>query len=544
MFQNKGRQTELGNKSKAVLRARPSQVKQEGHVNSSRVENGFEPKKQTRQKLERWEVHEELAKGSFGVVRRVVDKDTGEAYAMKEVNLKGMNRADRQEAIDEARILASVNCGYITQHYDSFIENEKLYIVMELADKGSLRSLIKARNGKGLPEETVWKFFIQSLLAVNHLHGRKIIHRDIKSMNLFLSESDDIVLGDLGIARALGDDTHFCHTLLGTPYYLSPELCEDRPYNEKSDVWALGVVLYEMCMGAYPFTAVSEGALVKKILRGVYPPVRGYSPQVVEVVKQCLTYDFRRRPDTNALLRLPAVQAKAAALRLPLRAPPARRQRPRKAAPEAAPKADDERAGAAKADSRERRQSDGVQREGHGAEGAPVGAPRSRGAPRAPPPAAEGDDWPAPAEERNRGRGGDAAGEMPPMRTAGARRERHEGAPYGESPDELAHEMDRKMQLQREAELRSAAAAAAGAAYARGHHPAQRNHLGSFFKDEPAEESYDWPRPGHHGEDGDFDPPTAGCKQAPESRSGPFAYDAEERRRPSARRKDADERLW
>lgn len=121
---------------------------------------------------------------------------------------------------------------------------------------------------------------LQALLAVNHLHSKKIIHRDIKSLNLFLTESGDIMLGDLGIARAMSENTHFLKSLVGTPFYLSPELCNDKPYNEKSDIWALGVVLYEMCMTVHPFTAKNEGALVRKILAGVYDPPRGYSSQV------------------------------------------------------------------------------------------------------------------------------------------------------------------------------------------------------------------------------------------------------------------------
>jgi serine/threonine protein kinase len=129
---------------------------------------------------------------------------------------------------------------------------------------------------------------LQALLAVNHLHSKKIIHRDIKSLNLFLTQSGDIMLGDLGIARAMSENTQFLKSLVGTPYYLSPELCNDKPYNEKSDIWALGVVLYEMCMTVHPFTARNEGALVRKILTGVYSPVKGYSSQVYARAGVCM----------------------------------------------------------------------------------------------------------------------------------------------------------------------------------------------------------------------------------------------------------------
>ena len=89
----------------------------------------------------------------------------------------------------------------------------------------------------------MWKIFIQALLGLRHVHSKKIIHRDIKSLNLFFDADDNVLVGDLGIAKVLSPNTMFARTIVGTPYYLSPELCEDKPYNEKSDVWALGVVL-------------------------------------------------------------------------------------------------------------------------------------------------------------------------------------------------------------------------------------------------------------------------------------------------------------
>lgn len=109
----------------------------------------------------------------------------------------------------------------------------------------------------------MWKYLIQAVIGLSHIHAKKIIHRDIKALNLFLDANDNIKvrlnmqyllrkhlqifvlsqIGDMGIARALSDGSAFARSLVGTPYYYSPELCEDKPYNEKSDIWALGVVM-------------------------------------------------------------------------------------------------------------------------------------------------------------------------------------------------------------------------------------------------------------------------------------------------------------
>ena len=92
-------------------------------------------------------------------------------------------------------------------------------------------------------------------MALAHLHTRRerVIHRDVKSLNLMLADrgglDGGVKVGDFGIARVLSRDTHFAKTRLGTPLYISPEVCEDKPYNEKSDIWSLGVVLYEMMTG-------------------------------------------------------------------------------------------------------------------------------------------------------------------------------------------------------------------------------------------------------------------------------------------------------
>lgn len=123
------------------------------------------------------------------------------------------------------------------------------------------------QGGVPLTEDMVWKWALHIIIGLNHMHTRKILHRDLKSANIFISNSGDAKIGDLGVSRMLATHQKMAHTIVGTPFYLSPELCEGKPYNEKSDVWALGVIMFEMCSdGSLPFQASNQGALIMKIL--------------------------------------------------------------------------------------------------------------------------------------------------------------------------------------------------------------------------------------------------------------------------------------
>lgn len=125
---------------------------------------------------------------------------------------------------------------------------------------------------------------------------------------MFLTKNDNIKIGDLGVARELNQTHNMAHTVVGTPYYLSPELCEEKPYNNKSDIWSLGCVLYELCTFQHPFEAQNQGALILKILRGKYNKIPAtFSLSLQEMVDKLLTKDYRQRPDIDEILRHPAV---------------------------------------------------------------------------------------------------------------------------------------------------------------------------------------------------------------------------------------------
>ncbi|CAD8161368.1 unnamed protein product [Paramecium pentaurelia] len=269
-------------------------------------------------KLNEFEILNKLGEGSFGQVYKVRRKADKQTYVMKQINISKMNDRMKNEALNEASILAKLDSSYIVKYYESFIDKQLLCIVMEFCEGGDLHKLLKMQMGRPLPENQVWRFFIQITLGLAFLHKNKVLHRDIKSMNIFLSK-DQVRIGDLGVAKLLNDQNNFARTMVGTPYYLSPEMCEEKPYNEKSDIWALGCVIYELCTFKHPFEANSQGALVLKIIRGRYEPIgQMYSSALAQLIDQCLQKDYRQRPDAFQLLQQSSLIQQAQNLRMQL----------------------------------------------------------------------------------------------------------------------------------------------------------------------------------------------------------------------------------
>lgn len=209
-----------------------------------------------------------LGKGNFGVVYKVRRKKDKNIYVMKQINIASLSSKMRAEAINEVTILSKLENQYIVKYHDSFVEKNVLNIIMEFCEGGDLSTFIKSNIGRPIHENKIWKFVIQMLVGLDYLHSKKILHRDIKTLNVFITKEEEVRIGDLGVAKILCENDNFAKTLVGTPYYLSPELCEERPYNEKSDIWAFGCVVYELCTSKHPFDANNVAALMIKILKG------------------------------------------------------------------------------------------------------------------------------------------------------------------------------------------------------------------------------------------------------------------------------------
>ncbi|XP_038057120.1 serine/threonine-protein kinase Nek1-like isoform X2 [Patiria miniata] len=259
--------------------------------------------------MNKYSKKKKIGEGSFGKALLVVHKETGKEYVIKEINVSKMKRKEKEESKKEVAVLRKMKHPNIVSYQDSFEELGNLYIVMDFCDGGDLYKAINGRRGVLFPEDQVLDWFVQICLAIKHVHDRKILHRDIKSQNIFLTKKGIVKLGDFGIARVLNSTVELARTCIGTPYYLSPEICENKPYNNKSDIWALGCVLYEICTLKHAFEAGNMKNLVLKIIRGSYPPVSPrYSYDLRNLIALLFKRNARDRPSVNTVLKKPFVQ--------------------------------------------------------------------------------------------------------------------------------------------------------------------------------------------------------------------------------------------
>ena len=261
-------------------------------------------------------IEKQLGKGTYGVVYKVKKKEDNKIYVLKQISLIGLTQEQKADVKLEAQVLSKIKSKYVVQYYDSFEEDGKLNIIMEYCDSGDLNDFLeKHKQTKHLlSENLVWKIFIKITLGLADIHKLKILHRDLKSLNIFLKKDEDIRVGDLGVAKIL-NQTYFAKTFIGTPYYLSPEICEDKKYNDKSDVWALGCILYELCTYQHPFTARSQGGLILKILNDNPKPIHNYySKELSDLISLIFVKNFEKRPSCLDILKMKFVIEKAKSL--------------------------------------------------------------------------------------------------------------------------------------------------------------------------------------------------------------------------------------
>lgn len=260
--------------------------------------------------MENYEVLAQIGKGSFGVVSKIKRKSDQKILVWKELNYGKMSEREKHQLVSEVNILKQLKHPHIVQYYDRIIDKKqtKIFILMEYCEGGDMGSLLKRckKEQDFIAEDVIWKVFTQIVLALNECHSHspgKILHRDLKPANIFLDASNNIKLGDFGLARVLTENSCFAQTHVGTPYYMSPEQIIESKYNEKSDIWSLGCLVYELASLKPPFEASNHLALAMKIKSGKYDriPVR-YSEELQRVIRGMLEIDAERRVSIGDLM--------------------------------------------------------------------------------------------------------------------------------------------------------------------------------------------------------------------------------------------------
>ena len=251
----------------------------------------------------------ELNEGAYGqviLVRSNINKQN--LYVMKTISIENLDQNQKKKTMEEVKIIQKLNHPNIIKFHEVFISKqpyETLNIIQEYADGGDLSERIEKMKNKNkfFSENQILDWFTEISLALNHMHSKHILHRDIKSQNVFLTKNNMIKLGDFGISKTLDYTLAKAMTVIGTPYYLSPEIIQSIPYSYESDIWSLGVLLYEMCSLKMPFNASNLPVLALKIQKGEYEKLdKMWSKDLRNLVYSMLQIDPEKRPNLRDIL--------------------------------------------------------------------------------------------------------------------------------------------------------------------------------------------------------------------------------------------------
>mmetsp|Transcript_42288 Transcript_42288/g.68123 ORF Transcript_42288/g.68123 Transcript_42288/m.68123 type:complete len:551 (+) Transcript_42288:150-1802(+) len=256
-----------------------------------------------------------FAKGSFGRVFKGVRKPEGKMYALKQLNVQRMSRREKEETLNEVRLLASVVHRNILRFCEVFLEGKHLYIVTEYCGGGDVMSYITKYRGHMEPK-LLWSIFIQTCQGVKALHEKNILHRDLKPQNILMTTSGRVKLADFGCSKIMKAN-RLALTQCGTPYYMSPELWKNQPYGKSSDVWSLGCILYHMATNRPPFDGYNMKDLANKIMYGRSPrlPKGKYSVDMNLMIKKMLEKTPSHRPSVAGILASDACKSRMFMLR-------------------------------------------------------------------------------------------------------------------------------------------------------------------------------------------------------------------------------------
>src|SRR5580692_10377341 len=254
-------------------------------------------------KAGRYEILSELGRGAMGVVYRATDPVIGRPVAVKTIRLSeegtGLSRPELLSRFQtEARAAGLLTHPNIVVVYDAGEENGLYYITMELVEGKSLQNLMDF--GHAFPASRILRIMEQTCNALQFAHERNIVHRDIKPANLMLTRDDTVKVTDFGTAKILqfGTVQQTTH-VMGTPSYMSPEQVKGRPVDGRSDIFSLGVVLYELLTNEKPFPGQSITTVIYKIVNEEPIPPRQLNPAVHPGLNEIVLRALSKEPETR-----------------------------------------------------------------------------------------------------------------------------------------------------------------------------------------------------------------------------------------------------
>ncbi|KAI0758310.1 Pkinase-domain-containing protein [Irpex lacteus] len=249
---------------------------------------------------------ETIGKGAYGSVHKGLEISTDKVVALKIINLDTEDD-DVGDIQREVALLTQLrDAPNVTQYYGCFMDGPRVWIVMEYAEGGSVRTLMKASKDGTIEEKYVATIIREVLYGLSYLHKSSIIHRDLKAANVLITASGSVKICDFGVSALLATASSKRNTLVGTPHWMAPEVAHASAYDTKADIWSLGIMIYEMIKGNVPNSHIMDQVKLIQMIPRMKPPrlIEGEgSKELREFVANCLRESPSDRLSAEDLLK-------------------------------------------------------------------------------------------------------------------------------------------------------------------------------------------------------------------------------------------------
>lgn len=259
--------------------------------------------------MQKYLIQRAIGRGEFCDVYKALDQASRQKVAIKHLKISLMyDTQSRVDCLKEIELLCHLDHPNIIRHIESFYDNNELYIVLEYADAGDMSRMLDyfRKKGERISEQMIWLMFAQVCSGLAYMHRQRVMHRDIKPANILIYKDRTIKLADFGLSRLLSATTDNACSLVGTPYYMSPERLNQKMYTFKADIWSVGCLLYEMTKLHHPFYGnnLNLDMLRRRIEDLQYEPIEengNYSYELTFVIKSCLKPEPEKRLDIHQI---------------------------------------------------------------------------------------------------------------------------------------------------------------------------------------------------------------------------------------------------